>query len=246
MCFHTSQTKKVIELQERFNASLQKPEAINLFDRPAYHLNGFAHPTMLIIPQEEPTVLIPAKWGIVPSNKKRADLEAYYKEAVKYGGGLNAQSEKLFDHFIYKQAAHTRRCLIPVTGFFEPHEAKGKKFPFYISRKDNAAFALAGIYTLIEGIPNFTILTKAASPLFEKIHNNKKRQPVFLPQSLEQKWLEDDCSQSDLLEIIHAPYSEEEFYPYTVSKDLFSPKVDSNVKTILNQEHYDPVTILNN
>tara|TARA_R110002072_G_scaffold4240_1_gene29917 strand:- start:6101 stop:6832 length:732 start_codon:yes stop_codon:yes gene_type:complete len=243
MCFHTSQTKKLIELEQRFNVILHKPEVGKLFDRPAYHLNGFAHPTMAIIPQEEPAVLVAAKWGIVPQNKKREDLEAYYKEAVKYGGGLNAQSEKLFDHFIYKQSAHSRRCLIPVTGFFELHEAKGKKYPFYISRKDNEAFALAGIYTLIEGIPTFTILTKAASPLFEKIHNNKKRQPVIIHQDLEQKWLTDNLSENEILEIIHTPYPEKELNPYTVSKDLFSPKINSNIPEIIEHINYEGVII---
>lgn len=243
MCFHTSQTKKSIELEQRFNVTVHTPEVGKLFDRPAYHLNGFAHPTMGIIPQEEPAVLVAAKWGIVPQNKKREDLEAYYKEAVKYGGGLNAQSEKLFDHFIYKQSAHSRRCLIPVTGFFEPHEAKGKKYPFYISRKDNEAFALAGIYTLVEGIPTFTILTKAASPLFEKIHNNKKRQPVLLPQALEQKWLQDNLSEKDIQNLMNTSYPEDELNPHTVSKDLFSPKINSNNKNTLEKVIYENVTI---
>jgi putative SOS response-associated peptidase YedK len=243
MCFHTSQTKKAIELENRFKVSLHNKAAAKILESPAFHLNGFAHPNMLIIPQEEPSVLIAAKWGIVPQNKKLQDLEDYYKEAVKFGGGLNAQSEKLFNHFIYKHAAHTRRCLIPVTGFFEPHEEKGKKYPFYISRKDKEAFALAGIYTLIEGIPTFTILTKEASPLFEKIHNLKKRQPVIIHQDLEQKWLTDNLSENEILEIIHTPYPEEELNPYTVSKDLFSPKINSNTQDILEKVIYENVTI---
>src|SRR5690606_21414625 len=101
MCFHTSQTKKVVELENRYNVSLTDDDARDAYDIPRYHLNGFAHPDMLIIPQEEPSVLAPALWGIVPNNKKPEQLGAYYKEAVKYGGGLNAQSEKLFEHFIY-------------------------------------------------------------------------------------------------------------------------------------------------
>jgi len=243
MCFHTSQTKKVVELENRFKASLHDDDARDAYDNPSYHLNGFAHPDMLIIPQEEPSVLAIGKWGIVPQNKTPEQVGAYYKEAVRYGGGLNSQSEKLFDHFIYKHSAHTKRCLIPVTGFFEPHEAKGKKYPFYISRKDKDAFALAGIYTLIDGMPTFSILTKAASPMFEKIHNNKKRQPILIPTKHEEEWLSDNLSDKDNQNLINSQYPEEELKPYTVSKDLFSPKINSDIKSILDEVKYEGVVI---
>ncbi len=198
---------------------------------------------MLIIPQEEPSVLITGKWGIIPQNKTPEQVETYYKEAVKYGGGLNAQSEKLFNHFIYKHAAKSRRCLVPVTGFFEPHEHKSKKYPVYISRKDKEAFALAGIYTLIGGIPTFSILTKAATPLFEKIHNKKKRQPIIINPNHEQDWLQDNLNDNQIQELINLQYPEDQLYPYTVTKDLFSPKINSNTPEIINRVTYQEVTI---
>jgi len=243
MCFHTSQTKKVTELESRFKAVLHDENSRNTYDIPSFHLNGFAHPNMLIIPQEEPATSIEGKWGIVPQNKKAEDVDAYYKEAMRYGGGLNAQSEKLFNHFIYKHSTQTKRCLIPVTGFFEPHEAKGKKYPFYISRKDRDAFALAGIYTLIDGTPTFSILTKPASPLFEKIHNKKKRQPILIPTKHEEEWLSDNLSDKDIQNLINSQYPEGELNPYTVSKDLFNPKINSDVKSILDKVNYDGVAI---
>lgn len=243
MCFHTSQTKKVVELENRFKVALHDDNARDAYDIPSFHLNGFVHPGMLIIPQEEPSALIQGRWGIVPQNKKIEEVDAYYKQAVKYGGGLNARVEKLFDHFIYKHAVHERRCLIPVTGFFEPHEAKSKKYPFYISRKDNEAFALAGIYTLIDGLPTFSILTKEASPLFEKIHNKKKRQPILIPTSIEQDWLADNLSDTDIKELTNSKYPEQELNPYSVSKDLFSPKINSDIESILDKIEYEDISI---
>jgi len=244
MCFHTSQTKKVVELENRFKVTLLDDELREAYDNNQfYHLNGFAHPDMLIIPQEEPSLLVPGKWGIVPQNKTPEQVEAYYKEAVKYGGGLNAQSEKLFDHFIYKHAAKSRRCLVPVTGFFEPHEHKTKKYPVYISRKDKEAFALAGIYTLIGGIPTFSILTKAATPLFEKIHNKKKRQPILINPNQEQAWLQDNLNDNQIQELINLQYPEDQLNPYTVTKDLFSPKINSNTPGITEKIHFEGVEI---
>ena len=188
MCFHTSQTKKVQELENRYDVNIHDDLAEEAFNVPAYHINGFAHPNMLIIPQEGSDILAVARWGIAPSKTKPEEIDAYYKKAVRFGGGLNAQSEKLFEHFIYKYSSLERRCIIPVTGFYEPHEHKKKKYPYYIHRADNESFALAGIYTIIEdGLVTFSILTKEASPMFAEIHNKRKRQPILLIKDFEKE-----------------------------------------------------------
>ncbi|MGZ0016774.1 SOS response-associated peptidase [Yeosuana sp. AK3] len=238
MCFHTSTTHKTQKLEEHFKVKLNNDNLRPIFDKPNYHLNGFAHPNMLVIPQEKSDVLAPGVWGIVPSNKKSQEIKAYYKEAIKYGGGLNAQSEKLFQHYLYRESAMTRRCIIPVTGFFEPHEHNKKKYPFFIQDKAQKPLGLAGIYSVIDTYITFTILTKEASPLFEKIHNLKKRQPVILGEEQMLHWLEQDLIQEDIKEIVQSEYPESSLKAYTVSKDLFSPKVDSNTESIINKVEY--------
>ncbi|WNH12544.1 SOS response-associated peptidase [Thalassobellus suaedae] len=238
MCFHTSTIHKTKKLEEHFKVNLSSETIRPIFDKPNYHLNGFAHPNMLVIPQEKSDVLAPGVWGIVPSNKKSSKIKDYYKEAVKYGGGLNARSEKLFQHYLYRESVMSRRCVIPVTGFFEPHEHNKKKYPFYIQGKDHQPLGLAGIYSVIDTYITFTILTKEASPFFEKIHNVKKRQPIILDEDQMEHWLDGDISQDDVKEIIHTNYSESKLEAYTVSKDLFSPKVDSNSERIIEVVNY--------
>jgi|SRR5690554_1486766 len=243
MCFHTSQTQKVIKLENHYKVALTDENLREKYDNPRYHLNGFAHPDMLIIPQEEPSVITPGLWGIIPNNKKASQISDYYKEAVRYGGGLNAQSERLFNHFIYKHSAFTKRCIIPVTGFFEPHEYKSKKYPFHIKRTDDEVLSLAGLYTIIDKVLTFTILTKSASPLFAKIHNKKNRQPILLNQDIEQDWLKDDLSENDIKELINLQYPENELSTYTISRELFSPKVNSDIPTIIDEVKYEGVAI---
>ena len=238
MCYQTRQERTVKDLELRYNIGLVNESYRAVFDTPQYHLNGFAHPNMLVIPQDQPDVLAPGVWGIVPDNKQPDEVRAYYKEAVRYGAGLNAQSEKLHNHFIYRDVAMTQRCIIPVTGFFEPHTAQKKKFPFYIHREDNETLSLAGIYTVIGTFITFSILTKKASPLFEKVHNLKKRQPVILTTDNEKKWLQPDLTQNDVTELIAAEYPEAELEAYPVSKDLYSPKVDSNRQDIVARIEY--------
>lgn len=243
MCFHTSQTKKTIELENRFNVNLVDESIRQYFDVPRYHMNGFSHPNMLVIPQEKSNVLAPGVWGIVPSNKSKDEIKTYFKEAVKYGGGLNARSEKVFQHFIYRNSIMENRCIIPVSGFFEPHDHKGKKYPFHFKDKENKSLALAGLYTVIDTFITFTILTKDASPLFAKIHNKKNRQPVILDNENVYSWLSVDLNENDIKGILNFTYPEEYLDAYSVSKDLFSPKVNSDVETILEEVKYEEISI---
>lgn len=229
MCFHTSATHKTKKLEEHFKVSLNSEILRPMFDKPNFHLNGFAHPNMLVIPQEKSEVLAPGVWGIVPSDKSSSQIKDYYKEAGKYGGGLNAQSEKLFQHYLYRESALTKRCLIPVAGFFEPHDHLNKKYPFFISNREKEPLALAGIYSVIDTYITFTILTKSASPMFAKIHNKKMRQPVILSKDIKDNWLLPELNANDVRELVNTNYPESELEAYTVSNDLFSPKIDSNV-----------------
>ena len=238
MCFHTSISHKTAILETHFKVKLNDENLRSTFDRPQYHLNGFSHPNMLVIPQEKKELLAPGVWGIVPSNKSSNQIKEYYKEAVRYGGGLNARSEKIFNHFIYKESIMERRCVIPVSGFFEPHDHKKKKYPFYIQNKEKKPLALAGLYSVIDTYITFTILTKEASPLFEKIHNLKKRQPIILNESDYKNWLSPDLNEKDINDLILEDYSESKLEAYSVSKDLFSPKVDSNIEDITTEVQY--------
>ena len=211
-----------------------------------YHYsNGWNHNLMWIIPQEANDKITPAMWGIMPSNKAGEDYKQYYKEAARFGAGLNAKSEKLFDHFIYKYSAMTKRCVVPVDGFFEPHTAPKKfKVPFYFSRKNEDILSLAGLYTRTkDGYNTFTILTKPATPLFSKIHNQKFRRPVILNDEDIEVWLDDSLNENDIQTVINEDMADNELTAYPISKDLYSPKVDSNIPEVIEKVDYSEIEI---
>jgi putative SOS response-associated peptidase YedK len=236
MCFHTSHTQKVKKVENRFKVQLIDDALRETYDTPHFHNNGFEHLNSLIIPQQKATHLIPATWGIVPPIKKVSEVKEYYKQQLKYGSGLNARSEKLFDYWLYQKSVFTKRCIIPVSGFFEPHEYNKQKYPIHIKRKDDGLIGLAGIYTVVENIVTYTILTKNASPLFAKIHNKKLRQPVLLRKDLEIDWLSNDLKQKDLELLLAENYNDVDIEAYAVSKDLFNSKIDSNIATIIQKD----------
>jgi len=239
MCAHTSQIQKVEKLEEQYNVKLSDESQRETFDEPHYHIIGFTHSQLLIIPQEKPSVLAAATWGIAPENKKVEELKDYYKEAAKFGGGINARAEKAFDHFLYKQSIFKKRCIIPVSAFFEPHDHKGNKYPFIFKSKENDFLSLAGIYTRIENKVTFAILTQEASPLFARIHNKKNRQPVIFNEEQVIQWLDDGLDQNDIQKLLKTHYEDELLDYYPVSTDLFSPKINSDVIEILDWVEYE-------
>lgn len=236
MCFHTSHTQKVKKVENRFKVQLIDDAFRETYDTPHFHNNGFEHLNSLIIPQQKSTHLIPATWGIVPPTKKVSEIKEYYKQQLKYGSGLNARSEKLFDYWLYEKSAFTKRCIIPVSGFFEPHEYNKQKYPIHIKQKSNDLIGLAGIYTVVENIVTYTILTKNASPLFAKIHNKKLRQPILLNQDLENEWLNNSLSENDVKKLLNVPFDDAKIEAYAVSKDLFNSRIDSNNAMILDKD----------
>jgi putative SOS response-associated peptidase YedK len=238
MCFHASQTKTTTQLEDRFKVLRDDINAIEEGDFTFYHSNGFEHREIAIITQEASDVLEPATWGIMPSNEVATNQKEYYKNAAKWGAGLNAKSEKVFDHFIYSNSIYEQRCIIPFDGFFEPHDFEGKKYPYYITRKDKDSFALAGLYTITaDGCLTTTILTKPADPLLASIHNLKLRQPVLLRRDLENEWLNDNLNENNIKELINSSYQEKDLQTYTVGNDIFK-RVNSNHKGILEHINY--------
>lgn len=243
MCFHTKQTEKVKRLEEHYSVGLYKKQedARESFDLPYFHQNGFDHPFNLIIPQEASQVLIVGKWGIVPETYKPEETALYYTKQIKWGSGLNAQSEKAYGYYFYEfnEAILHRRCIIPVTGFYEPHTLPNNaKIPFHIKKKDDGIISFAGIYSVLEGgLVTYTIFTKKASSMFAEIHNSKKRQPLMLGQDETKVWLNQDSTEDEITELLTYELDNNQLEAYPVSKDL-NRRVDSNVSTITNKIDY--------
>ncbi|RRQ50669.1 SOS response-associated peptidase [Maribacter algicola] len=220
MCFSTEEfgDVKLVETYYRLDHNYVYAEPENEYKR--YFNNGFVHNRSWIITQENPSILTDALWGIIPNYKSNVNPREYYKETIKYGSGLNARSEKLFDSSNYNGF---KKCIIPVKGFFEPHTAKNNfKIPFYFKRKDDNPISLAGIYTVIsDGTITFSILTKPASPLFIKIHNKKNRRPVILQEMDIEVWLDPTLSKNQILDVIADDLPDDKLQTWPISKDLY-------------------------
>src|SRR5690242_8220146 len=80
-------------------------------------------PTQLnpvVLVQDGARVIQMFRWGLVPSwAKSKADAGKYSL--------INARSEEIDRKRSYQEAFHNRRCIIPVSGFFEWQKAESAK-----------------------------------------------------------------------------------------------------------------------
>lgn len=256
MCYSTRVTRKAGELENYYKIKALFGEMPETEELVYNHAHGFAHPNMWIIPQQKPTNMIPAKWGLMPSVEKGADYKEYFKKNFKAYGGLNSKSEKIFTYPLYRNSIITKRCVIPVDGFFEPHttpaKVKGKPFkvPFYFEQVDKKPINLAGIYTITnDKMVTFSVLTKKATPLFGLIHNQPSnedgsfRRPVVLEDNEAKYWLEQGHDADDIYDIIDNDLPDHEFSTWPISKDLNKRNGEGDRPDIIKKINYEEITI---
>lgn len=143
MCYGTRVVESKKQLKPFYDITILQDKTKVDSELTYNHANGFAHPLMWIIPQEKSHGMTPALWGVLPKSELGDNRVEYYKKAVRFCDGLNAREDKLFEPFIYKHSAFSRRCIIPVNGFCEPHTAPKKfKVPFYFEKANKAVTKL--------------------------------------------------------------------------------------------------------
>jgi len=156
------------------------------------------------------------EWGFLPS---------WAKDAKKLTAQINARSETLLEKPFYKSSYLKRRCLIPISGFYEWKLVGAKKTPHYIKMKEQESFALAGIWSEVESLKkqSFAILTTEPNELMNSIHN---RMPVIISAQFYDFWLNPESPIADVQNLLQ-PFDSNKMKAYSVSTFVNSPKNDS-------------------
>lgn len=126
--------------------------------------------------------LRPMRWGFIPH---------WYK---KPNGGpllINARAETIAEKPAFRAACRERRCLLPVTGFYEWYrDGDTKPLPWFIQRQDGEPLVMAGIWQDWEQdgavISTCAIVTTRANEAMARIHH---RIPVILTAKDWPLWL---------------------------------------------------------
>jgi putative SOS response-associated peptidase YedK len=119
---------------------------------------------------------------------------------------FNAKSETAAKSPAFKEPYRKRRCVVPISGFYEWCRENNQKVPYYISAEDDNALLLAGLWDKWrnresgDALYSFTILTTDAHESMRFVHH---RQPVMLSLDEAKLWL-DTTVATDELEYLFA------------------------------------------
>ncbi len=214
MCYDISFTVNVKALSDYF-PELRFDDQIEMTFQPT-HIAGHSfgnHPIIYRHREDGELHCRLMEWGCIPFYVKEED--AYRKQRATM---LNARSERILnDPKSYWHKIRNRRCLVPVTGFYEHREVKGikNKIPYFISMKTEPLFFLPGLYSVaellnkesaeIEKRYTFAVVTTAANDIMAQIHNggeNNSRMPLLLPFEKAREWLEEPLDEVHYNEIL--------------------------------------------
>lgn len=170
-----------------------------------------------------PTAMVPVftvegwremRWGLVP---------AWSKEPKSKYATFNARAESITEKPLFRDAWQgARRCLIPVTGYYEWKVVDTNKEAFFVTSKLNEPLVLAGLWERWSKdeleLYSCTIITTVALGEMSELH---QRMPVSFEPDQGRSWLWGSMSEAqDLLQ----KSSLDKIYFYRVSADVGNPR----------------------
>lgn len=173
--------------------------------------------------------LVPMEWGLRPAWMDKpapAKSGAAKPDAPKPAlAPINARSETVATRPMFRQAFRHRRCIVPVSGFYEWKKAGDRKIPQYIRLRGEPIMGLAGLWeprhthgdTASSSSATFTILTTRANEFMAPIHD---RMPVILDPAMFEDWLTADEPDQRVFE----PFSSDRMTAHAVSTRVNSPR----------------------
>ena len=240
MCFTVNVNLIKEELQNRYGATLIDPDKY----RPSYYYHAFGLPSLPAICSGDTSRIQLLKWGLIPSWTKGIDQA----NIISYKT-FNARSESINTKPSFTSSFRTKRCIIPVRGFFEWQHVGNEKIPWYIYHSENEVISIAGIYddwiedNTGEVFSTFSIVTTEANELMARIHNSGKRMPVILDRSSEKEWINISITHEEALGLL-TPCPSEILKAHTISPLINSRTADRNSPDLILPYNYSSENLL--
>lgn len=182
-----------------------------------------------VVASQQPLELRKMEWGLVPH---------WSADGKNSGKLINARAEGIEEKPSFRDAIHSRRCLIPADSFYEwRKEPGGKKAPYRILLAGGGLMFMAGIWDewrqgdMVKH--TFSIITTSPNQEMETLHN---RMPlIFSDAAKQEQWL----SEKSLAKVLPMmrPLQDGMLRMYRVSDELNKPGYD---KEDLHQQVPEP------
>ena len=200
MCGRASLTASPEEIEEAFDLAFAPAVS------PRYNIAPSEAMLVVRAAADGRREAVPLRWGLMRpgSTDAKAPINLPIEHAVR--GAMRA-------------TLRDRRCLIPLTGFYEWKRAGRARQPFNVRRKDGKVFAVAGLWERLESgeaepLESCLVLTTAANGVVMPIHD---RMPVIVDPASYSRWLEAPARGGPELMAAFQHLSEEVLESYPVS-----------------------------
>jgi putative SOS response-associated peptidase YedK len=180
-----------------------------------------------VVTNEPERALAQMHFGLQPFWAKGAASsatdEAKTNAKRKSASLINARVETIATKSAYKKALENRRCIIPVSGYYEWQKVGGKKQPLFIHAKDGKFIPLSGVWerwTTRDGevIESFAIVTRSAAGFMAGIHD---RMPLEVPKEAIDLWLDPKPKTAEeLAPVLKAESGADHLDAYPVSTEV--------------------------
>ncbi|MBV6474162.1 MAG: putative SOS response-associated peptidase YedK [Saprospiraceae bacterium] len=209
MCGRASLTVVEADLEKRFDASFYTEDLERYRPLPSFNIAPTHwHP---VVPQEDSKHYCYHRWGLIPFWAKDASIGSKM---------INARAETLMEKPAFRKAFQSRRCLVPMDGFYEwRRDAGGKKIPMRIRLKGGGVFFMAGLSDHWrdpaggQTLASFTIITCPANKVVAPLHD---RMPVILMEQEEEWWIDPHLRPEQALAMLK-PFPDKLLEAYRVS-----------------------------
>ena len=181
MCGRYASSRGAHDLVDHFEIDEPPDEVLP----PTYNVAP-TDPVYAVVQRETTRQLRVLRWGLVPSWAKDA------KGAARL---INARRETVESKPAFRAAYARRRCLLPADGYYEWQKDGDRKQPWFLSSRDGAPLAMAGLYEVWsapgaaagERLWTCTVLTTEAADELGQIHD---RTPLLVPRDDWSRWLD--------------------------------------------------------
>jgi putative SOS response-associated peptidase YedK len=182
-------------------------------------------PADVVVPNGGGRELVEMRWGLVPYwwNKPLKELRL---------ATFNARVETVTTKPFFREPFKKKRCLIPVSGYYEWEDTSGGKQPHYFTAHDGSpVMTIAGLWDgwknreTGERIKSCAMIITEPNKLVAEVHD---RMPVILQPDNFDHWLSGNMSVAEL-----QPAPTDYLQRWAVSKRVNSSKADKDDATLI-------------
>jgi putative SOS response-associated peptidase YedK len=234
MCFSVNVNLVKEEIEERYGVDFPGKYRYE----PSYYYHAFGLPEIPAVCSGNPGSVSMLRWGLIPEWVMTAEDA----EEIRFKT-FNARSESINTKPSFLSSFNSKRCLVPVKGFFEWQHVGKEKVPWYIYLPDNQIITLAGLYSewthigTGEILSTFSIITTEANELMAEVHNSGKRMPAILDRNDEKKWIDISISPSEALGLLK-PYPSDMMKAHTISPLVNNRTANRNIPEVIQPYNY--------